>query len=364
MRARVVVVAVVGGVLACGCGSAQRADSASAIGHPHLRPVVRPVLAAADPPVVVAAVRPILAARIHVPAGAADVVTGDGALWVAGFGAVTRLDQATGRGEDRIRTPGTGDYSQIAVGYGSVWVTASDRGRVYRIDPSTNRVAATIHAGGPVEGIAAGAARVWVTRPLQRLGDVIRIDPRTNRVAGPPIEVGPGPGQVTYGQGAVWVQNTSPVSVVRVDPATGHVSTVIGTHAVANGSAVAGAIAVGYGSLWTAGDDSDDSLTRIDPRTSEEVASIGIHRAVAVATGAGEVWILASPRSSSPIVFDPVKHTSALWEVDPKSNRIVGQPIRLDAPQPIAIAVTHRNLWVADYNSATVTRIHLHRLVR
>jgi hypothetical protein len=47
--------------------------------------------------------------------------------------------------------------------------------------------------------------------------------------------------------------------------------------------------------------------------------------------------------------------TAAIWEVDPKSSRIIGKPIRLDALQPIAVIATRRNVWVADYNSATTT---------
>jgi streptogramin lyase len=103
-------------------------------------------------------------------------VAGDGALWVAGFGAVSRLDPATGHVEDRIPTPGTGDYSSIAVGYASVWVTAGGGGgTVYRIDPSTNRVKATVHVGASVQGIAVGARRIWVTRVSRGPGEVIRI---------------------------------------------------------------------------------------------------------------------------------------------------------------------------------------------
>ena len=86
---------------------------------------------------------------------------------------------------------------------------------MYRIDPSSDRVVAAIAVGGTVVGIAVGAGSVWVTRPEDGPGQVVRIDARTNRVSGAPIVVGPGPLQVTYGQGAVWVQNTSPPSAVR-----------------------------------------------------------------------------------------------------------------------------------------------------
>jgi hypothetical protein len=45
--------------------------------------------------------------------------------------------------------------------------------------------------------------------------------------------------------------------------------------------------------------------------------------------------------------------------VDPKSSRIIGKPMRLDALQPIAVTATKRNVWVADYSRATVTRLRL-----
>ncbi len=303
------------------------------------------------------AVRPVVAAHIRVPSGAVGLAASDGALWVAGFGVVSRLDRATGRVVAKIRTPGNGDYSQIAVGDGSVWITAGGGGgTVYRVDRSTDRVVSRIHVGGSVQGIAVGGGRVWVTRPVQGPGDLFRIDPQTDRVTGPAIKVGPGPSQVVYGSGAVWVQNTSPASVMRIDPATGHVATVVATRAVPYGSFVVGAIATGYGSLWTV---ANDYLTRIDPRSSLVQASIRIPRAQEIAIGAGEVWVLAAPRSSSAALFYAIKHTAALWEVDPTSNRIVGKSLRLDALQPIAIAADKRNVWLADYRKGTVTRFHL-----
>lgn len=333
MKARAVIVVLIAAALSCGCGTAQRADQAIGVADRPLPPEVRPVLTA----------------KSHLRSGAEDLATSGGALWVAGFQAVSRLDPVTGRVVARIRIPGVANDRSIAVGDGSIWITSGITtvpGGVYRIDPSTDRVVAIIHVGGTVLGIAVGAGRVWVTRPTQTLGEVIRIDPQTNRVTGPPINVGRGPAQIAYGEGALWVENTSPPSVMRIDPATGNVSAV----------PVVGVTVVGYDSLWAA---SDDSLTRLQPKPGQVVASVRIPRGVAVAIGAGAVWVLAYPRSGSPTVFDPIKDTAALWEVDPSSNQIVGKPLRLDALQPIAITATDRNVWVADYNSGTVTRLRL-----
>jgi hypothetical protein len=284
-------------------------------------------------------------AGIPIPSGAVDVAVGEGAVWVSGFGRTTRLDPSTDLLVATVNTPGTEDYSQIAVGLGAVWVTA-DGGRLYRIDPTTNRVVATILVGGPIQGVETGGGYVWATRPAEGVGQLIRVDPATNRVTGAPIEVGPGPVAALYAFGALWVANSSPSSVVRVDPSTGKVSA----------ASFSGRVAAGFGSLWAAW---EDTVVRADPKTGRPTATVRVPRAQAVAVGRGRVWVLASPKSSSPTLFYPVKHTAALWAIDPMSNRIVGGPIRLDGLQPIALAVGGRALWVADYNSGTLTRFDL-----
>lgn len=194
---------------------------------------------------------------------------------MSGFGSVSRPDATGTRIVATIRTPGTGEHSHIAVGDRSLWVTATTRGVVYRIDPRTNRVIAKVHLAQPVQGIAVGAGRVWVTQALQGPGQLIAIDPHSDRVTRPPIGVGPGPGQLVYGLHDLWVQNTSPASVMRVNPASGRVTTVIATTPVAPGSPQPGTIAVGYGSLWSL---ANGSLTRVDPVTDRVLWSTPVPR--------------------------------------------------------------------------------------
>ncbi len=295
----------------------------------------------------------VIASDLKVAAGVTSLASGDGALWVSGFGVVSRLDPTSGRLIAAIRTPGSDDHSQIAVGKREAWVTSTARGIVYRIDPVTDRVTATIRLNRPAAGIAVGGGRVWVALDLPGPGRLIAINPRTNRVTGRPIILGPGPGQVVYGQRAVWVQNTSPASVMRINPVSGQVETVIDTGPMSPGSP--GAIAVGYGSLWSL---ANGTLTRLGPGNGHAIARIAVPRGVAIALGEREVWVLSYPRSSSATLFEPIRHTAAVREIDPHSDRIIGKPIQLNALQPIAITTTHYNLWVANF-SGTITRFHL-----
>ncbi len=78
--------------------------------------------------------------------------------------------------------PGAGGPQGVAAGLGSIWV-GTGRGVVFRVDPSTNKIAAIIPSPtgmDPCGGIAVGATAVWVTSCLDDT-KVARIDPATNK---------------------------------------------------------------------------------------------------------------------------------------------------------------------------------------
>lgn len=294
-------------------------ESAYLLGGIWTRPLagmieVRLAAARGDPP----APRPcalgaVLAGQTHVASGAVALTAGFGSLWVSGFASVTRVNPATGRVAARIRTPGTGDNSQLATGADSLWVTAAGNGVVYRIDPRRDRITATVRLGEPVLGIAYGAGRVWVTQPRHRAGRLIVIDPRTDHVTGQPIQVAPG--------------------------ATGP-----------------GAIGVSHDSLWST---ANGSLTRVDPASGPTRSRVPLPRGVAIVFAHGRGWVLSYPRSSSTTVFDPIPGTGALWQIDPNTGRELGGPIRVHGSQPIALTVAGDDLWIADYAGGAITRFRL-----
>ena len=189
-----------------------------------------------------------------------DVAVGGGAVWAATGATVTRFDPVTGRstatvaastisppplvgltagpgavwvavmGEQLLRVePDTAKVvarlavapsAPVAIGAGGVWVACHDsdgRGRLVRVDPATNRVAASVQLPGTGNAVGAGPDEVWV-RGVG--GPVWRVDPAANRVvaAVPVPGLGERAGGVAVTARAVWVSDPDNAAVVRIDP--------------------------------------------------------------------------------------------------------------------------------------------------
>lgn len=102
----------------------------------------------------------------------------------------------------------------VASGEGSIWTLNAGDATVSRVDPRINKVAETIKLGAPITGgqIAVGEGSVWVSAPGLPL---LRIDPRTNQVA--QVFTGLGGGQVLVAEGAVWI-TADAKTIWRLDP--------------------------------------------------------------------------------------------------------------------------------------------------
>jgi streptogramin lyase len=106
--------------------------------------------------------------------------------------------------------------SGIATDRSGVWVLGdpADR-RLWRIDPATRRIAATIRLAFAPRSIAVGEGGTWITDQLDDA--VVRVDPRTYRITDT-IPVGRGASAITVGAGSVWVANTIDRTLMRIDP--------------------------------------------------------------------------------------------------------------------------------------------------
>ena len=186
---------------------------------------------------------------------------------------------------------------RVAAGPSGIWVARPDRW-VGRFDVNTGRLVQPLFIALPrgqrgdsyFSGIAVGAGGVWV------LGDpndrrLWRIDPATARLAAT-IPLPFAPTDVAVGDGAVWVTSALADTLARIDPSTNHV-----TAAISAGQG-AGAVAVGAGSVWVA-DQIGGTITRINPRPLRVISTIDLTCGctswypVDLAVADGAVWVAA-----------------------------------------------------------------------
>jgi YVTN family beta-propeller protein len=170
------------------------------------------------------------------------VTEGFGSVWATAGWRVLRLDD---RGRLQLSIDQFSSARALAVGEGAVWVgdiqvPATSSSVVARIDPATNRVAATVPVAPEVAALAAGAGAVWVASDD---GTLTKIDPETN-VATATVQLGGAPSDVAVGFGSVWVANSGAHNVARIDPETNDVVAKIPTGTAPEG------IAVGEGAVW------------------------------------------------------------------------------------------------------------------
>lgn len=146
-----------------------------------------------------------------------------GSVWTtdpqdSGRGLVMRIDPATNVATAEISFAQSKAMAcgNMAGDNSSVWlVSACDNSYVARIDPQTNRIAATVDAGAPTTDLALGLGSLWVTTsgPYQAVG-LNRINPATNKLVGrTKISFAQA---VATGAGSVWVG--SGVNLLRITP--------------------------------------------------------------------------------------------------------------------------------------------------
>ena len=146
------------------------------------------------------------------------------------------------------------------------------------------------------------------------------------------------PGEITIGEGSIWVSNADKGTVTRIDAKT---RTVLQTIDVGNGPA---GIAVGAGFVWVA-NSLDGTVSRIDPRQhggrAQQTIRVG-NQPVGVAVGEGAVWVANTADKT-------------LSRIDPESGR-PGRPISAGDGADV-LAVGRTGVWVASRATDTVTQL-------
>jgi len=175
-------------------------------------------------------------ARRHIGVHAAHIVADGGFIWVSDdlLGSVISVDEKSGTISRDIPLRQNFDLrpSAIAAGGDSVWVTMAPGfehpaapqippGQLVRIDMMSKSVVATIPIRGVATGVAVGGGGVWVASVLEPAA-IYRIDPATNRVVAT-IATGHSPtGALAFEALDLWVANQDGY-LTRIDSRTNQV---------------------------------------------------------------------------------------------------------------------------------------------
>jgi branched-chain amino acid transport system substrate-binding protein len=244
--------------------------------------------------------------------------------------------------------------TSVTTGADAIWALNADDQTIARVDARTKRVR-VFGVGAVPTDLAAGAGALWVGSGMAGPGDIgvanarlLRIDPDTQTVRARtdlpvPRSQGPNgaPGQLSVGSGAVWALNGGG-QLSRIDGRSGRVTaTVSGLRARA--------ITAAPDAIWAISSE-DATVVQVDPRTAEVRARVRLAatRLDAIAAGAGTAWVTDA-------------YDGTLWRIDagPRPiSRTVSVGIGVDG-----VAVGTGSVWVINSVRGTLVRVDPRRNV-
>ena len=275
-----------------------------------------------------------LIAEIDVDGNPDWQVTADGALWVATGQSIVRINETSNAvvAAVDVRSP----CLSLTAGFGSVWSPSCATHQVYRIDPATNAVVASIPVGGVAgdgEGqLVAAFGSVWLFTDDH--GTLVRIDPKTNQVAAT-YTLGGNPVALVAAGDSLWATVPGSNAVLQIDQR----GKVVRTIDVVTQPRFE---AADKDAVWVLGQDQGD-VSRIDPVSATVVATIPVEvpgSGGCVATGGGSVWITMPSTPFS--------------RIDPKTNKVVEQ---FTGPGGDCISYGAGSVWLSNNDQGTVWRI-------
>jgi len=265
--------------------------------------------------------------------GFADFLAIDGdTVWATNDGRVEQWSTQGKKASVAVPRP----CGAMAMGFGSLWVANCKGGEVYRIDPRTAKVLATIPAGVGPSGelnVVAGAGAIWA--PSETTGKIARIDPATNKVV-KQISVAAGTSYMAFGFDALWTASGKGGTLQRIDPKTDAV-----THTIPLGK-MPGFLAAGEGGVWVQ-EQGDGTVARIDPATATVTGRVKVGANLKwgdIDTGAGKVWL----RTTDDQTF---------VAIDAASLKIVSRAGKAEGSG--ALRYTPAGLWTSAHDVQTLT---------
>jgi len=267
-----------------------------------------------------------------------------GSLWVTDHRGTMlyRIDPSTGKIEASVDVGDLGCFPPQA-GFSRIFITGCEGGYVAVVDPEKEQVVATSQCGG---WMAFAAGSIWSPGS----GGITRCDPLTYRktttIKMPGVHSG-----MAYDAGSIWAANQSDGTVERIDPKTNKVVATISAGTIAHGD-LDEFLLVAFGSVWVSSD-YDPRIFRIDPSTNAvrvfhlHESGLGDFNQRMLASGMGSLWMRTSldkvtrfdPKTMRAIQTYPTDAwdggggdigvaAGSLWIPNPEEDTIWREPVR------------------------------------
>jgi hypothetical protein len=211
-----------------------------------------------------------------------------------------------------------GDVHHVATGFGSVWAAPWFGTAIYRVDPATGEVLATIDVGAPARRMQPADGRMIVRTTDAYVG----VDPATNMAVAtlPKADVGPFADRAAAVDGTLWICDGQRLH--RYDPTTFQPSAAAIELGVECGSVTATTdLAVAFSYNEQPGESGTSAAAFLDPVTNQPLATIGLPSDVTTPLVLDDVVFFPAQMGSRNVVVD-----RATWTVSatPDYGREIG----------------------------------------
>lgn len=292
------------------------------------------------PPAVV--VEPTVAIPVTGPVAMATDGT---SIWLfTSAGELVRIDPRTNKVAATVQLGvATSDLQSLAGDATGLWVTDWTASTVMRFDPRTLKSITSIGTAGESKGVLVTDRSVWIANT--RGGSVERIDPTASKVVGriPLGPIGPsGPNWLAEGLGSIWVGVPNNSTVARINEAT---NTIQATIDVASPASPCGGLAVGTTAVWITSCAGSSFVAQIDPVTNTVVDTIDLGgHGYTFAMVADRPWV--SPEGGQIVRLDPIRHVV---------DRVIAPGAGFTGGGDVVVAAG--SLWVTDWPANQVLRL-------
>jgi streptogramin lyase len=258
------------------------------------------------------------------------------AVWVGSTGpfAVHRIDPKTNRLAASVQLPGE-PCAGLVLGSGSLWVPmCTTPPSLGKVNLKTGRLVSSYTVGPAAAegGVAYGAESVWLI--VNKSGDMARIEPDSGRVVSI-YRTPAGSYNPTFSDGIIWVSHAEGAEVTGIDAATGKMTATVATGPNPR------FLTSGAGAIWTL-NQGDGSVSRVDVR-SKHASTIALGtpgHGGDITFGAGLIWT-TMPKMPLSVIDVAAGKLMCQWA----------------GPGGDSLGVGHGAIWLTDYHAGSVSRI-------